>query len=834
MGVTTYSSTESTSSGLKLFKVFRNGKNGVAELRNQFDAIHNALAVIEFKPDGTIITANENFLKGMGYTLNEIAGQHHRMFCESAYANSPEYRDFWAQLSMGKSQTREFNRIKKNGEPIYLSASYMPVKNSSGAVVKVIKIAQDITQQKLQSLEQEGQIDAIGKSQAVISFNMDGTIITANDNFINTVGYSLDEIKGQHHRIFCESSYANSAEYKAFWEKLNRGEFDSGEYKRLGKNGKEVWIQATYNPIFDMSGKPFKVVKFATDITERKLQNADFQGQIDAIGKSQAVISFNMDGTIITANDNFLDTVGYSLDEIKGQHHRIFCESSYANSAEYKAFWEKLNRGEFDSGEYKRLGKNGKEVWIQATYNPIFDMSGKPFKVVKFASDLTEKVLRVAKIMNVVSKASEGDLTQKLDVTGSDDLGQIGEGLSRFLENLRENVAQIGSNANSLASSSEELTSVSQQLAGNAEETSAQANVVAAASEEVSKNVDTVATGTEEMSASIKEIAQNANEAAKVANSAVDVAKNTNATVTKLGESSVEIGQVIKVITSIAEQTNLLALNATIEAARAGEAGKGFAVVANEVKELANQTAKATEDIGGKIETIQEDTKKSVDAIGEITEVINRINDISNTIASAVEEQSATTAEIGRNVTEAAKGTQEIAQNITGVAEAAQSTTQGANNSQQSAEELARMSSELQNIVSQFKVDVSTSGSAEKKSLFERLGGKPAVDAAVDLFYQKVMADPQLKPFFDGIDMTRQRNKQRAFLTYAFGGAPNYSGKSLRAAHQNLVAKGMNDSHFDAVIGHLGNTLKELNVPNDLIQEAAQIALSTKNDVLNR
>ncbi len=697
-----YSSSETASTGFKLFKIFRNGKNGSSDLGKQFDAIHNALAVIEFDPEGNILTANDNFLQAIGYNLSEIVGQHHRMFVDSQLAQSQEYRDFWRDLEMGKSQTREFKRVRKGGVPIYLSASYMPVFNSSGNVVKIIKIAQDITEQKLQSMEREGQVDAISKSQAVISFNMDGTIIEANENFLNAVGYSLNEIKGQHHRMFCEDS--SSPEYKAFWEKLNRGEFDSGEYKRVGKGGKEIWINATYNPILDFNGKPFKVVKFASDVTEQKLRNAEYKGKLEAIGKSQGVIEFNMDGTIITANENFLNVVGYPLAEIQGQHHRIFCETSYANSAEYKAFWEKLNRGEFDSGEYKRLGKGGVEAWIQASYNPIMDLNGKPFKVVKFAVEITDKVNKVAQILEVVNAASEGDLTKELKVTGTDDSGQIGEGLSKFFSKLRKSISDIGHNAETLASSAEELTAVSQQMAGNAEETSAQSGVVSAASEEVSKNVQTVATGAEEMSASIKEIAQNASEASRVAAEAVTVAETTNATISKLGESSAEIGQVIKVITSIAEQTNLLALNATIEAARAGEAGKGFAVVANEVKDLANQTAKATEEISGKIGAIQSDTKSSVDAIAEISEVINKINDISNTIASAVEEQTATTAEIGRNVGEAAKGTAEIAQNITGVAQAAQSTTQGATDTQGASSELSKMAAELQSLVGQFKV----------------------------------------------------------------------------------------------------------------------------------
>jgi methyl-accepting chemotaxis protein len=311
---------------------------------------------------------------------------------------------------------------------------------------------------------------------------------------------------------------------------------------------------------------------------------------------------------------------------------------------------------------------------------------------------------KVDSMLEVVSSAVDGDLTQEVTVKGTDAIGQMGEGLAEFLQKMRTNMQAIGHNAETLASASEELTATSQQMAGNAEETSAQSGVVSAASDEVSKNVETVATGAEEMSASIKEIAQNANEAARVATEAVTVAETTNTTISKLGESSNEIGQVIKVITSIAEQTNLLALNATIEAARAGEAGKGFAVVANEVKDLANQTAKATEEISGKIGAIQSDTKSSVDAIAEISEVINKINDISNTIASAVEEQTATTAEIGRNVGEAAKGTAEIAQNITGVAQAAESTTQGASDTQGASSELSKMAAELQGLVGQFKV----------------------------------------------------------------------------------------------------------------------------------
>jgi methyl-accepting chemotaxis protein len=304
---------------------------------------------------------------------------------------------------------------------------------------------------------------------------------------------------------------------------------------------------------------------------------------------------------------------------------------------------------------------------------------------------------------SVIGKIAANDLRARVEGDHKGDYAELKDDINRMAADLQENFRTIGQNAESLATASEELTAVSHQMAGNAEETATQANVVSAASEQVSTNVATVASSGEQMQSSIREIAKNANEAARVAKNAVHSANATNVTVTKLGESSAEIGNVIKVITSIAQQTNLLALNATIEAARAGEAGKGFAVVANEVKELAKQTAKATEEISRKIEAIQGDTKAAVGAIGEITGVINQINDISNSIASAVEEQTVTTNEINRSMAEAAKGVGDISKNITGVAVAAKDTTQGATNTQGAAQELSHMANQLQGLVAKFK-----------------------------------------------------------------------------------------------------------------------------------
>ncbi len=382
-----------------------------------------------------------------------------------------------------------------------------------------------------------------------------------------------------------------------------------------------------------------------------------------ALDRSMARIEFNLDGTVIEANEGFLATLGYSMDEIKGRHHRMFCDPAFVSSPEYARFWQTLGEGQFQAAQYKRVAKGGREVWIQASYNPVVDTTGKAFKVVKFATDITAQ--------------KRGEQRQK------------------------ELIAAVELNASGLGASATELSAISQTMTANAEETSAQASVVSAASEQVNKNVQTVATSAEEMSASIREIAKNATDAARVATQAVKVADTTNTLVGKLGESSAQIGKVIKVITSIAQQTNLLALNATIEAARAGEAGKGFAVVANEVKELAKETAKATEDISQKIEAIQGDTRGAVEAIAQIGSIINQINDIQHTIASAVEEQTATTNEITRNVAEAARGSAEIAHNITGVAKAASETSAGASSTQVAAAELSRMASELGKLVTQ-------------------------------------------------------------------------------------------------------------------------------------
>ncbi|HEY9455189.1 MAG TPA: PAS domain-containing methyl-accepting chemotaxis protein [Bradyrhizobium sp.] len=377
----------------------------------QSAAINRSQAVIEFRMDGTIITANQNFLDAMGYRLDEIQGKHHQMFAPPDLRGSEAYKAFWASLNRGEFQAGEYKRVGKGGREIWIQASYNPIMDNAGKPVKVIKFATDITEKKIRGMEDAGKISAIGRAQAVIEFNLDGTIITANENFLATVGYRLDEIQGKHHQMFVSPGERDSAAYREFWAKLGRGEYEAAEYKRFGKGGKEVWILASYNPILDEAGKPFKVVKFASDITADKLKTANYAGQIEAIGKSQAVIEFSMDGQVLTANANFLDTLGYSLAEIQDKHHSMFVPSDQQEGEVYRAFWANLNRGEFQSGEYERVGKGGKQVWIQASYNPIRDLNGRPFKVVKYASDTTAQVLarmRSEKVRGMMESVAAG------------------------------------------------------------------------------------------------------------------------------------------------------------------------------------------------------------------------------------------------------------------------------------------------------------------------------------------------------------------------------------------------------------------------------------------
>jgi methyl-accepting chemotaxis protein len=512
-----------------------------------------------------------------------------------------------------------------------------------------------------------GMINAINRVQAVIEFGLDGKILHANENFLKALGYSLEEIKGNHHSMFVDAAYRQSPDYRLFWEKLGRGEYDAGQYKRIGKGGRVVWIQASYNPVLDQNGKPFKVVKFAIDITPQRLRNADYEGQLAAIGKAQAVVEFTLDGKIVDANENFLKVVGYSLDEIKGQHHAMFVEAAYRQDPEYRLFWEKLGRGEYDAAQYKRVGKGGTEIWIQASYNPIMDADGKPFKVVKYATDITASVKAnralqqtVAQVQTVVESAKNNDLTGRVPLDGkSGEIGALCAGVNGLLDAMMGVVVKIRASAHEISSASAEISVSTTDLSQRTEEQ-------AASLEETSASM-------EQMSATVKKNADNAQQANQSAGATRDVADRGGQVVAKaveamarIEESSRKISDIIGVIDEIARQTNLLALNAAVEAARAGEAGRGFAVVASEVRSLAQRSSQAAKDIKDLITNSNSQVKEGVDlvnkaggALNDIVDSIKKVAVVISDIAAASAEQATGIEQVNKALTQMDEVTQQ-------------------------------------------------------------------------------------------------------------------------------------------------------------------------------
>lgn len=504
-------------------------------------------------------------------------------------------------------------------------------------------------------------LNALDLSMAIIEFDLEGRIIKANKNFCDVMGYRPDEIVGQHHSLFVDKDYAGSHDYAAFWAELRKGQFFSNDYRRIAKGGREVFIRGNYNPIKNSSGKVIKVVKFANDITDSKLNALDSNAKIAAISRAQATIEFTTDGLIIKANENFLATLGYTSDEIVGRHHRMFVETGFADTAEYSGFWKRLLSGEFVAGEFPRLGKGGRKVFIQASYNPVFDDRGRVIKVVKFATDVTERVENVERLAGCLTNMAEGDLSQTIEKPFIASLEKLRVDFNTASAKLRDAMANVSDNAKAIAASSNEIREAADDLAQRTEQQAASVEETAAALEEITTTVKDSSRRAEESGALVTSAKAQAEHSGRIVGDAIKA-------MDAISSSSREISSIIGVIDEIAFQTNLLALNAGVEAARAGEAGKGFAVVAQEVRELAQRSASAAKEIkalitasGGHVSNGVDLVSKTGSALEEIGNQVHRINADIMAIVDGSREQSTALGEINKAVNQVDQGTQQNA-----------------------------------------------------------------------------------------------------------------------------------------------------------------------------
>lgn len=720
------------------------------------NAIDTSFTSIEFDTKGNVLTANENFLKSMEFSLDEIKGKHHRTLVHNSISGASEYSNFWNDLASGKVKDDQYRYTSRSGNDVWLQSVLSPIKDDMGRIVRVIQVASDVTESREKSDQLNREIEArmlsVDTACIVSEVDLKGYITYVNDKHCEVSQYTREELMGANQNIVRHPDMPKEV-FKEMWSTIGKGRIFRGLVKNRRKDGTPYYVDGVFTPVMDKNGKPLKYIGIRYDITQQTFEKLAAEGVVNAIDMSYAFAEFDTKGNLLNANNNFCKTLEYSLEDIKGKHHRILVDRATSNSTEYARFWDDLASGKVHADQYKLLTRSGQEVWVQAVYSSIKDDMGRIVKIVQIATDITiQKEAAIAteqaanEVNRVVSALANGDLTQLYSLDSKGELKTMGDSLNAATTNLKGLLGNISQIANLVASSAEELLTKGEQMKNTTQE-------VASATQQMAEGAQQQAQQTDESSKLIEGVLKSANEMGKKAeviniaaergqksateglvtirrvvdnmSEILSSAATTSGSINVLAQRSEEIASTLSVITDIASQTNLLALNAAIEAARAGDAGRGFAVVAEEIRKLAEGSRKSAIDIekvirevqkdvnaaGKSIETMEVSVKSGNVASKEAETVFQNIEktstetlDLSKEIVDATSIQKDAINSTVRNIEKIVVVSEETASGTEQIASSGKELSQGMNEVTATSKDLADVANQLQDSISKFKL----------------------------------------------------------------------------------------------------------------------------------